>query len=138
MTLRRLGADPAGRAIGIDITLGKDSQMKLLLVQYGRERGHDDPEQAAGLLQAAEQIAGVPGLVWKLWTYDDDRHVATSVYLFDSESSARAWGDGPMVPALSAHPGISNIDVSYFDVDEELSAVTRAPVQPTEALVRGR
>jgi hypothetical protein len=34
-----------------------------------------------------------------------------------------------MVPALSAHPGISNVEVGYFDVDQELSTVTRAPMQ---------
>lgn len=108
--------------------------MKLLLVQYGRERGHDDPVQAASFKQAAEKIAGVPGLIWKLWSYDDQRQLATSVYLFDSESTARAWGDGPMVPALSAHHGVSDIEVTYFDVDEELSAVTRAPL-PTDQRV---
>ena len=34
--------------------------MKLLTVRYGRERGHDDPEQAAGFRHAAEKIASVP------------------------------------------------------------------------------
>jgi hypothetical protein len=107
--------------------------MKLLVVRYGRERGHDDPDQAAGFRQDAEKIAGVPGLVWKLWAYDDDERVATSVYLFESESHARAFGDGPMVPALSAHPGISDIEVRYFDVDQELSTVTRAPMQAAQS-----
>ena len=106
--------------------------MKLLIVRYGRGRGHDDPEQAAGFRQAAEKIAGVPGLVWKLWGYDDEQRVATSIYLFDSESHARAWGDGPMVPALSAYPGISNVEVRYFDVDQQLSTVTRAPMQAAQ------
>ena len=106
--------------------------MKLLIVRYTRQRGHDDPEQAASFRQDAEHIAGVPGLVWKLWGYDDDTHTATSVHLFDSESSARAWGDGPLVPALSGHPGIGDIEIRYFDVDQELSAVTRAPLQAAQ------
>jgi hypothetical protein len=33
-----------------------------------------------------------------------------------------------MKPALGSHPGISDIEASYFDVDEQLSAVTRAPL----------
>jgi hypothetical protein len=37
--------------------------MKVLIARCGRERGHDDPEQAAGLRHVAEEIAGVPGLV---------------------------------------------------------------------------
>ena len=57
----------------------KDTDTKLLIVRYGRERCHDDPEQAPGFRQAAEKIGGVPGLVWKLWGYDDDQRVATSI-----------------------------------------------------------
>jgi hypothetical protein len=102
--------------------------MKLLLVRYGRERGRDDPDQARSFHAAAEKIAGLPGLVWKLWSYDDSTHVAASIYLFESEEHARAWGEGAMVPALSSHAGISDIQVSYLDVDEQLSAVTRAPL----------
>jgi heme-degrading monooxygenase HmoA len=102
--------------------------MKLLVVNYGRQRGHDDAEQAREFSAAAQKIAGVPGLVWKLWSYDDDAQTAASIYLFDSEESARAWGDGPMKPALSGHDGIGDIEVSYFDVDEDLSAITRAPL----------
>jgi hypothetical protein len=37
-----------------------------------------------------------------------------------------------MVPALSAHPGITNIEVRYFDVDQALSTVTRAPMQAAQ------
>jgi hypothetical protein len=102
--------------------------MKLLVVRYSRQLGKDDPDQARGFLAAAEKIAGLPGLVWKVWAYDDDAHVAESVYLFDNEAHARAWGDGPMKPALGNHPGIGDIEVRYYDVDEELSAVTRAPL----------
>jgi hypothetical protein len=102
--------------------------MKLLVVRYGRQLGHDDPEQARGFLAAAEKIAGLPGLRWKLWGYDDSEHVAESIYLFDSGEHARAWGDGPMRSALGSHPGISDIEVRYYDVDEQLSAVTHAPL----------
>ena len=102
--------------------------MKLLVVRYGRQLGRDDPEQARGFLAAAEQIAGLPGLLWKLWGYNDSEHVAESIYLFDSDEHARAWGDGPMKSSLGAYPGISDIEVRYYDVDERLSAVTRAPL----------
>ncbi len=104
--------------------------MKLLVVRYGRQFGSDDPEQGGAFLAAAEKIADLPGLIWKLWGFDDSEHVAESVYLFDSAEHARAWGEGPMRAALSSHPGISDIEVRYYDVDEELSAVTRAPLTP--------
>ncbi len=107
--------------------------MKLLVVRYRRQLGSDDPEQARAFLAAAEKIAGLPGLRWKLWGYDDADQVAESIYLFDSEEQARAWGDGPMQGALGSHPGIGAIEVRYYDVDERLSGVTRAPLASAEA-----
>jgi hypothetical protein len=102
--------------------------MKLLVVNYSRQRGQDDAEQAASLLEGAEHIAGMPGLQWKIWIYDDARQVAGGVYLFDSEESARAWGDGTVQQALGRYPGVDDIEVSYFDVDERLSGITRGPL----------
>lgn len=102
--------------------------MKLLVVRYGRQLGKDDADQARALFAAAEKIAGLPGLLWKLWGYDDAEHVAESIYLFETAEHARAWGDGPMKSALASHPGVSDIEVRYYDIDERLSAVTRAPL----------
>jgi len=105
--------------------------MKLLVVRYSRQRPKDDPEQARAFLAAAGTIAVLPGLVWKVWGYDDTEHAAESVYLFETAEQARAWGDGPLRSALGSHPGIGDIEVRYYDVDEQLSAVTRAPLALT-------
>ena len=67
--------------------------MKLLQVNYRRERGQDDAGQAEHLLAAAERISGLPGLQWKVWIYDDSRGAAGGIYLFDTEQHARTWGD---------------------------------------------
>lgn len=111
--------------------------MKFLQVNYARAISRDDAEQMAQLTSAAHKIAGVPGLLWKIWVYDNEARVAGGMYLFDSEESARAWGDGPMEPSLSAHPGIGDIVKRYFDVDEELSVITRAPLTGQEAASSG-
>jgi hypothetical protein len=111
--------------------------MKLLVVRYGRQLGVDDPEQARAFLAAAEKIASLPGLIWKLWGYDDSEHVAESIYLFDTAEHARAWGDGPMRSALAGHPGIGDIEAHYYDVDEQLSALTRAPLTLTTPALAG-
>jgi hypothetical protein len=102
--------------------------MKLLQVNYSRERGQGDGEQAEHLLGAAEKISGLPGLQWKLWIYDDSQKVAGGIYLFDTEEHARAWGDDTLPASLGALPGVSDIDARYFDVDERLSAITRGPL----------
>jgi Putative mono-oxygenase ydhR len=101
--------------------------MKLLQVNYGRESGQDDSEQAERLLGAAEHIAGAPGLQWKVWIYDDAQRRAGGIYLFDNDEHARAFGDG-LPSTLGRMPGVSDIDARYYDVDERLSAITRGPV----------
>ncbi|HEX4760959.1 MAG TPA: YdhR family protein [Thermoleophilaceae bacterium] len=101
--------------------------MKLLQVNYGRESGQDNHDQAEYQLSAAERISGVPGLQWKIWIYDDAKQAAGGIYLFDSEEQARAFGD-TIPESLGKLPGVSNIDRRYFDVDERLSAITRGPV----------
>jgi hypothetical protein len=101
--------------------------MKLLQVNYRRERGQDDAEQAEHQRGAAERIAQAPGLQWKIWIYDDENQAAGGIYLFDSEEHARAFGDG--IPALLEKlPGVGDIERRYYDVDEALTAVTRGPV----------
>jgi heme-degrading monooxygenase HmoA len=102
--------------------------MKLLVVRYTREAPHDDPDVAAAFDAAAHRLAELPGLIWKLWAYEDTDHDCTSVYLFDSEENARAWGDGPLVPSLSSNPGIGDVELQYYDVDEHLSAITHTPL----------
>ena len=102
--------------------------MKLLTVRYARERGQDDPDQAAQLLQAAERISSLPGLVWKVWIHEDAEHAAGGLYLFDTEDHARAWGDDMLHESLGHMPGVSDIETRYYDVDERLSAITRGPV----------
>ena len=80
--------------------------MKLLQVNYRRERWQDDAEQAEHLLGAAERISGLPGLQWKIWIYDDSNAVAGGIYLFDTEERARAWGEklAHSIPAVSETP----------------------------------
>jgi hypothetical protein len=96
-------------------------------VNYRRAHGQDDAEQAERLLGAAERIAGLPGLQWKVWIYDGAAECAGGVYLFDTEEHALAWRDA-LPGSLGRLPGVTDIDARCFDVDERLSAITRGSV----------
>lgn len=102
--------------------------MKLLQVYYRREHGQGNHDQAEYLLGAAEKISHLPGLQWKIWIYEDSDGAGGGIYLFDNEEHARAWGDDMMPGSLGGLPGVSDVEVRYFDVDERLSAITRGPV----------
>jgi hypothetical protein len=102
--------------------------VKLLQVNYRREHGQGNREQAESLLSAAEKISGLPGLQWKIWIYEDSEGAAGGIYLFDTEEHARAWGDDMLPGSLGELPGVSEIEARYFDVDERLTEITRGPV----------
>lgn len=76
----------------------------------------------------APAIADVPGLRWKIWLVDESTSTAGGTHLFDDAASAQAYLDGPVVAALRSDPGISNVEARAFDVADELSAATRAPL----------
>jgi hypothetical protein len=102
--------------------------VKLLQVNYRREHGQQNHDQAEYMLAAAEKISGLPGLQWKIWIYDDSEGAAGGIYLFDTEEHARAWGDDMLPGSLGELPGVSDIEARYFDVDERLTGITRGPV----------
>jgi Putative mono-oxygenase ydhR len=84
---------------------------------------------AAAWLDAAQSIADVPGLRWKVWLMNEAEHEAGGIYLFESKAAAEAYVAGPIVAALKASPVVSNISAKFFDVMGDHSAVTRGPLK---------
>lgn len=86
----------------------------------------DRPAQQAQL-ESAKAIAQQPGLRWKVWINDEAAQTRGGIYLFDDLKSAKAWGDDILPERLKAR-GATNISIRYFDVNEEASLVTHAPL----------
>jgi len=74
---------------------------------------------------AAPAIAGVPGLVSKLWIVDEDRCRAGGAYLFTDRAAATAYLAGPIVARLTKNPAFRNVTVRLFHVLSEPSEITR-------------
>jgi hypothetical protein len=79
-----------------------------------------DMKKAAGL------IAGIPGLVWKIWGIDEDRDVGVSTYLFASKASAHAFIAGPMIERLRSRPDVTDVSFELAPVARDLSEMTGA------------
>ena len=82
----------------------------------------------AAWLDAAQPIADVPGLIWKVWLMNEAEHEAGGIYLFESRAAAEAYVAGPIVSGLKASPAVSNISAKFFEVLETHSVVTRGPL----------
>jgi len=80
---------------------------------------------ASALKDLAEAIAQEPGLIWKIWTENEEAREAGGIYLFTDDSSARAYIAKHTVRLRSF--GIANVRVKIFDVNDKLTALTRGP-----------
>jgi len=74
----------------------------------------------------AQDIAGEPGLLWKIWTADQAGGTAGGIYLFTDQASL----DRYLVKHLArlASFGITETRAKCFDIPEALTRMTRGPV----------
>ena len=77
---------------------------------------------------AAYDIARAHGLRWKIWLFDEAQSRGGGTYLFDDETSLRAFADGPVIAALRSHGSFSDITAQIFSVLDGPTEITRGPV----------
>lgn len=73
----------------------------------------------------APAVAGVPGLLSKLWLVDEDRRHAGGAYLFSNRAAATAYLEGPIIAGLAHNPAFRHVTVRLLDVLSAPSEVTR-------------
>lgn len=99
---------------------------KLLIIDfpYSGPWGAEMQQAFTGL---AQDIAGEPGLIWKMWTENREAARSGGVYLFRDEASREAY----LVKhsARLAGFGIADICVQRFDANPGLSAITHCICQ---------
>jgi hypothetical protein len=96
----------------------------LVTVRYRVQGDHDHFRH--DMTKVAGMIAGIPGLVWKIWGIDHDRDIGASAYLFASEASARAFIAGPMLERLRSRPDVADVSFELAPIDQDLSEMTGA------------
>ena len=90
----------------------------------------EDPRAdfAEALLPAAQSIADVKGLLWKIWLMNEEEKAAGGIYLFEDSASVKAYLEGPIVAAVVKNPAFNNIEAKVFDVLDKNTKITRGPV----------
>lgn len=88
-------------------------------------QGPFGPDMSAALAGLAQSIADEPGLLWKIWTENAAEQLAGGIYLFTDRASAEAYR--AMHSARLASFGIGEIRARLFDVNPELTRLTRGP-----------
>ncbi len=76
----------------------------------------------------AQKIANLNGLVWKIYIKNDTEHSSGGIYLFKDDASAQAYLNGPIIASLKSMPVVSDFEAKIFDINPELTEITRGPV----------
>ena len=77
----------------------------------------------------AAPFVNLPGLQWKVWLDDpSDAQLSGGIYLFADRATAQAYLDGPIVARMRANTALSELQIRSFDVRENMSEITRAPL----------
>jgi hypothetical protein len=97
--------------------------MATILVFEFPSAGPFGAEAAEAYRGLAEDIAGEPGLRWKVWTEHQERGVAGGVYLFDTAADAERY-TAFHTERLRGF-GITDIDARSFETNDALSEITR-------------
>jgi len=75
--------------------------------------------------EVAANIAGAPGLRWKIWGLGSDG-AGVSAYLFATVEAANTYANGPVIAGLKANPAVEDVTLVSAPVDATLSQATHA------------
>ncbi|MGD8190735.1 monooxygenase [Brevibacillus ginsengisoli] len=95
---------------------------KLLQIHFPMN-GPWGEEMSAQFQDLAEMISHTEGLLWKIWTENEQTQEAGGIYLFSDLASLEKY--------LAEHTarlqsfGITELHVKIFDVNEPLTKITR-------------
>lgn len=81
---------------------------------------------AKELLPLAKDIAEEPGLLWKIWTENQNVGEAGGIYLFADESALERYLTKHL--ARLASFGVTEYTAKRFYVSDALSEITRGPL----------
>jgi len=105
---------------------------KILQINFRLNVPRAEFEEIASSL--APEFARLPGLRWKIWLMNESERQAGGIYLFDDEAPLKAYLEGPLAASVTSHPALSDLSAKVFDSIDELTAVTRGPVEIGESV----
>lgn len=98
--------------------------MKYLLQIDFPHNGPFNEELTSMMKDLAQDISSENGLVFKLWTENQETKEAGGIYVFDNEKDAKTYLDKHTKRLESF--GYSNIKSKIFTINEELSRISKS------------
>jgi hypothetical protein len=79
-------------------------------------------------IEYAKLLQQVKGLIWKIFIINNEERLTGGLYLFEDEKAAKDYIEGPVFDQLKSMLGLNNFRINFFDIMEEESKITRAPI----------
>jgi hypothetical protein len=102
--------------------------MSKTIVQINFNYDLAEEELKEGAKKLVQPVQQVPNLVWKTWIVNDQEKLTGGIYLFENEEAAKAYVEGPLIDQLRNSPVFKNLSIKLFDIMEDQSKATRAPI----------
>jgi len=99
--------------------------VKLLQIDFPYSGAMGD-EMAEGFNELAKSISKEKGLVFKIWTENAHTQEAGGIYIFEDLTSLETYLK-MHIKRLESF-GVTGIRYKIFDINEPLSAITKAPL----------
>ncbi len=76
----------------------------------------------------APEFSNIPGCLWKIWLFNEDRKEAGGVYLFESPAALEQYRNSALLAFVIHNPDFSHFYSAAFSVETAASSLTRAPL----------
>jgi hypothetical protein len=98
--------------------------MKIIHGRFKVDITREEYEKKA--LQDIERMMDTPGLIWKIWAFDDEKKEAFGLYYFRDDTLAQLIYDNmdPKTWPKFAH----DIELKLYDIQEELCRACKVPL----------
>lgn len=100
--------------------------MKLLQMDFKMEEPWGE-EMSKAFEDLAKDIAREEGLIWKIWTENEETKEAGGIYLFDNEDDLDRYVK-KHTARLSSF-GITEVNAKKFNVNEPLTRIDRGKLE---------
>jgi len=97
--------------------------MMILETRFKTSKSRKEYEES----QKPHKYAEMPGLKWKIYAFNDEKSMATGIYLFD-DVQAMNYHMSYLRERADKSDHVSDLEMIVWDVQEALSKITGAPI----------
>ena len=98
--------------------------MKIIQGRFKVKLTREEYEEQA--VYHANKMKDTPGLIWKIWAFDDEKNEAMGIYFFRDDRMAQLVYDGMDPKTLGEN--VYDVEFRLWDIQAELCRLNNVPL----------